>query len=341
MTAEQEEAEALAREQKEKSAAKEANMFLPPQLAVTPQPAAPPANGKGGAGGGKQGKSASGSSSNATSKAAATIVTTSVSNPSKTATSLTIPSSGGTGAPMSDYSNHHHHYKSDDMEMDKMVFSKKIDLDYIPGLDDELKVILPASFEASLANVPGDEKPIDEGKPTRDDKSSKGAQAANEKKNDSGGGGGGDGDNEDGLKPMIPFSSMFIFGPENCFRQGIHYLVTVKYFDYFIMLVICGSSIALATEDPVDENSARNVFLNYLDYGFTTIFTIEMTLKVSVGGKKNCKQKLELLKFLAKQTHKQTDHRHGHHIASGLVLSRHLEHTRRHGGHMRSVRVRL
>lgn len=33
MTAEQEEAEALAKEQKEKSAAKEANMFLPPQLA--------------------------------------------------------------------------------------------------------------------------------------------------------------------------------------------------------------------------------------------------------------------------------------------------------------------
>jgi hypothetical protein len=33
MTAEQEEAEALAKEQKEKSAAKEANMFLPPQSA--------------------------------------------------------------------------------------------------------------------------------------------------------------------------------------------------------------------------------------------------------------------------------------------------------------------
>ena len=32
LTNEQEEAEALAKEQKEKSAAKEANMFLPPQL---------------------------------------------------------------------------------------------------------------------------------------------------------------------------------------------------------------------------------------------------------------------------------------------------------------------
>ena len=34
LTNEQEEAEALAREHKEKSAAKEANMFLPPQLVI-------------------------------------------------------------------------------------------------------------------------------------------------------------------------------------------------------------------------------------------------------------------------------------------------------------------
>ncbi len=39
MTAEQEEAEAMAKEQKEKSAAKEANMFLPPQLTPNPSDA--------------------------------------------------------------------------------------------------------------------------------------------------------------------------------------------------------------------------------------------------------------------------------------------------------------
>ena len=49
------------------------------------------------------------------------------------------------------------------------------------------------------------------------------------------------------------------------------------------MAVICGSSIALATEDPVDENSYRNVILNYLDYGFTAVFTVEMLLKVKLG----------------------------------------------------------
>jgi hypothetical protein len=46
------------------------------------------------------------------------------------------------------------------------------------------------------------------------------------------------------------------------------------------MLVIAGSSLALASEDPVDENSKQNKILNYIDYGFTLVFTIEMTLKV-------------------------------------------------------------
>lgn len=48
------------------------------------------------------------------------------------------------------------------------------------------------------------------------------------------------------------------------------------------MFVICGSSLALASEDPVDENSRFNKILNYFDYGFTVVFTIEMILKVSL-----------------------------------------------------------
>lgn len=46
------------------------------------------------------------------------------------------------------------------------------------------------------------------------------------------------------------------------------------------MLVIVLSSIALASEDPVDEDSPRNLLLGYADYGFTAIFTLECTLKV-------------------------------------------------------------
>lgn len=54
-----------------------------------------------------------------------------------------------------------------------MMFTRKVDLDYIPGLDDDLKVILPASFEASLANAPQiEEEPKikEEKKPEKEEK---------------------------------------------------------------------------------------------------------------------------------------------------------------------------
>lgn len=45
----------------------------------------------------------------------------------------------------------------------------------------------------------------------------------------------------------------------NCFRirRGAHWIVNLRYFDFFIMLVICMSSVALAAEDPVVEDSDR------------------------------------------------------------------------------------
>ena len=89
---------------------------------------------------------------------------------------------------------------------------------------------------------------------------------------------------------IVPFNSMFIFNKNNVFRRGIHFLLTLKYFDTFIMLVISGSSITLATEDPIDEASNRNKFLNYLDYGFTFVFTAEMFLKV--------RRNIEILYFI-------------------------------------------
>ena len=61
------------------------------------------------------------------------------------------------------------------------------------------------------------------------------------------------------------------------------------------MLVIGLSSAALATEDPVDEHSAINEFLNKMDYGFTAVFTFEMIIKVFYFYKRlplnECKQK--------------------------------------------------
>jgi hypothetical protein len=36
-------------------------------------------------------------------------------------------------------------------------------------------------------------------------------------------------------------------------RRFCHFVVNLRYFDLFIMIVICASSIALATEEPVRE----------------------------------------------------------------------------------------
>ena len=48
------------------------------------------------------------------------------------------------------------------------------------------------------------------------------------------------------------------------------------------MIVISLSSVALASEDPVVEDSEINEVLNYFDYAFTGVFAIEMILKVSM-----------------------------------------------------------
>ena len=91
-------------------------------------------------------------------------------------------------------------------------------------------------------------------------------------------------------KKMKDFSSKETFFDDRCsenapfcfrLRVFIHWIVTKKAFDMFIMFVIVLSSIALASEDPVSEKSERNKFLGYADYGFTAIFTLECCLKVS------------------------------------------------------------
>lgn len=64
-------------------------------------------------------------------------------------------------------------------------------------------------------------------------------------------------------------------------RRAAHWVVNLRYFDFFIMIVISLSSVALASEDPVVEDSEWNEVLNYFDYAFTGVFAIEMILKVS------------------------------------------------------------
>lgn len=70
-----------------------------------------------------------------------------------------------------------------------------------------------------------------------------------------------------GPRPILPYRAMFCLSPSNPIRQACHNIVSLRYFDFFIMIVIGMSSIALAVEDPVNSNSFRNQVLEYVDYG--------------------------------------------------------------------------
>uniref|UniRef100_A0ABM5F6V1 Voltage-dependent N-type calcium channel subunit alpha n=1 Tax=Pogona vitticeps TaxID=103695 RepID=A0ABM5F6V1_9SAUR len=85
---------------------------------------------------------------------------------------------------------------------------------------------------------------------------------------------------ENGPKPILPYSSMFILSPTNPIRRLCHYIVNMRHFEMVILFVIVLSSIALATEDPVQAESPRNEALKYLDYIFTGVFTFEMVIKM-------------------------------------------------------------
>lgn len=89
-----------------------------------------------------------------------------------------------------------------------------------------------------------------------------------------------DDEEESGPKPILPYSSMFIFSSTNPVRVFAHNIVNMAYFEPFIMTIIVASSISLAAEDPVLEDSEWNMVLNYFDYAFTLVFTVEMLLKV-------------------------------------------------------------
>ena len=92
-----------------------------------------------------------------------------------------------------------------DVDVDEMA-TRKVDLDYIPGLDDDLKVILPASFEASLANKPKTDEEIEEERRERkkreDEKIAREEAEALEWA-------------PSGPRPMVPYSCMFILSETN------------------------------------------------------------------------------------------------------------------------------
>uniref|UniRef100_A0A7M4EDW1 Voltage-dependent L-type calcium channel subunit alpha n=1 Tax=Crocodylus porosus TaxID=8502 RepID=A0A7M4EDW1_CROPO len=84
--------------------------------------------------------------------------------------------------------------------------------------------------------------------------------------------------------PMPEASAFFIFSPTNKFRILCHRIVNATWFTNFILLFILLSSISLAAEDPIRAESFRNQILGYFDIGFTSVFTVEIVLKMTAYG---------------------------------------------------------
>ncbi|KAM4562813.1 dihydropyridine-sensitive L-type skeletal muscle calcium channel subunit alpha-1-like isoform 2-T2 [Odontesthes bonariensis] len=84
--------------------------------------------------------------------------------------------------------------------------------------------------------------------------------------------------------PLPEASSFFVFGPQNKIRKLCYKIINASSFTNLILLFILLSSISLAAEDPIDPKSYRNKILAYADIVFTTVFTIEIVLKMTVYG---------------------------------------------------------
>eukprot|EP00057_Strongylocentrotus_purpuratus_P015657 XP_011670131.1 PREDICTED: voltage dependent calcium channel L-type isoform X4 [Strongylocentrotus purpuratus] len=85
-------------------------------------------------------------------------------------------------------------------------------------------------------------------------------------------------------RPIPKANSLFVFSNTNRFRRLCYNLVNHPYFTNVVLVLILISSTMLAAEDPLDEDKRRNYILSLFDYGFTSIFTIEILLKVVAYG---------------------------------------------------------
>ncbi|XP_072756807.1 ca[2+]-channel protein alpha[[1]] subunit D isoform X3 [Anoplolepis gracilipes] len=81
-------------------------------------------------------------------------------------------------------------------------------------------------------------------------------------------------------EPIPAGSAFFIFSSTNRIRIFCHWFCNHSYFSNVILICIMISSAMLAAEDPLRASSDRNRILNHFDYFFTTVFTIEICLKM-------------------------------------------------------------
>merc|ERR1719204_1481362 len=88
-------------------------------------------------------------------------------------------------------------------------------------------------------------------------------------------------DDSGNSSPPIPEgASFFIFKQDNRFRIWCHTVQAHPICANIILVCILVSSAFLACEDPLRADSEINVTLGYFDYFFTTVFTLECSLKL-------------------------------------------------------------
>ncbi|KAM8985952.1 voltage-dependent L-type calcium channel subunit alpha-1F isoform 1-T1 [Ara ararauna] len=86
------------------------------------------------------------------------------------------------------------------------------------------------------------------------------------------------------VAPIPEGSAFFLLSNTNPLRVRCHALIHHHIFTNLILVFIILSSVSLAAEDPVRAHSPRNHILGYFDYAFTSIFTVEILLKMTAFG---------------------------------------------------------
>ncbi|XP_049844102.1 muscle calcium channel subunit alpha-1-like isoform X6 [Schistocerca gregaria] len=86
------------------------------------------------------------------------------------------------------------------------------------------------------------------------------------------------------IRPLPTGSAFFILSHTNRFRVFCHWFCNHSYFGNVILACIMISSAMLAAEEPLQQKTPRNDILGHFDIFFTTVFTVEICLKmVSYG----------------------------------------------------------
>ncbi|XP_048511904.1 muscle calcium channel subunit alpha-1 isoform X10 [Athalia rosae] len=81
-------------------------------------------------------------------------------------------------------------------------------------------------------------------------------------------------------QPIPAGSAFYVFSQTNRFRVFCHWFCNHGYFGNVILACILISSAMLAAEDPLSATSPRNLVLNHFDHFFTSVFAIEICLKM-------------------------------------------------------------